>query len=60
MSGRLAQSVAHLNQEPEVPGSIVGQAIYFPFSFCKFKKGSCQLLVKVCAQSTGYSCLLWM
>ena len=54
MSGCLAQSVACLNQEPEVSGSISGQAIYFRFCFCKFKKGSCQLLVKVCAQSTGY------
>ena len=30
-----------------------GQATYFRFSFRFFKKGSCQLLAKVCAQSTG-------
>ena len=31
--GRVAQSVARLTQEPEVPGSIPGPAIYFRFSF---------------------------
>ena len=31
--GRVAQSVAHLTQEPEVPGSIPGPATYFRFSF---------------------------
>ena len=44
------------------PGSIPGPATYLRFSrlylqiiyiFCRFKKGSCQLLVKVCARSTG-------
>ena len=30
-----------------------GLATYFRFSFRFFKKGSCQLLAKVCAQSTG-------
>ena len=51
--GRVAQSVAHLTQESEVPGSISGPATYFCFSFPCFKKGSCQLLAKVCEQSTG-------
>ena len=36
-----------------VQGSIPGLAIYFRFSFCFFKKGSCQLLAKVFARSTG-------
>ena len=36
-----------------VLGSIPGLATYFRFSFRFFKKGSCQLLAKVCAQSTG-------
>ena len=31
--GRVAQSVACLTQEPEVPASIPGPAIYFRFSF---------------------------
>ena len=30
-----------------------GLATYFCFSFRFFKKGSCQLLAKVCARSTG-------
>ena len=30
-----------------------GPATYFRFSFRFFKKGSCQLLGKVCARSTG-------
>ena len=51
--GRVAQSVARLTQEPEVLDSIPGPATYFRFSFCWFKKGSCQLLAKVCARSTG-------
>ena len=34
-------------------GSIPGLATYFCFSFRFFKKGSCQLLAKVCARSTG-------
>ena len=33
-SGCIAQSVAHLTQEPEVPVSIPGLATYFHFSFC--------------------------
>ena len=36
-----------------VLGSIPGLATYFRFSFRFCKKGSCQLLAKVCAQSTG-------
>ena len=36
-----------------VMGSIPGLATYFRFSFLFFKKGSCQLLAKVCARSTG-------
>ena len=32
------------------PGSIPGLATYFRFSFRFFKKGSCQLLAKVCAE----------
>ena len=31
--GRVAQSVARLTEEPEVPGSIPGPATYFRFSF---------------------------
>ena len=46
MPGCVAQSVARLTHEPEVPGSIPGPAN-------GFKKDSCRLLVKVCAQSTG-------
>ena len=51
--GRVAQSVGHLTRKSGVLGSIPGLATYFRFSFCFFKKGSCQLLAKVCAQSTG-------
>ena len=36
-----------------VLGSIPGLATYFRLSFPFFKKGSCQLLAKVCARSTG-------
>ena len=54
MPGCIAQSVARLTQEPEVnTGSILGPATYFGFSFHRFKKGSCQLLAKVCTGSTG-------
>ena len=42
MPGRVAQLVARLTREPEVPGSIPGPATYFCFSF-----RSCQLLAKV-------------
>ena len=51
--GRVAQSVGHLTRKSGVLGSIPGLATYFCFSFRFFKKGSCQLLVKVCARSTG-------
>ena len=51
--GRVAQSVGHRTRKSGVLGSIPGLATYFRFSFHFFKKGSCQLLVKVCAQSTG-------
>ena len=51
--GRVAQSVGHLTRKSEVQGSIPGLATYFRFSFRFFKKGSCQLLAKVCARSTG-------
>ena len=51
--GREAQSVGHLTRKSGVLGSIPGLARYFRFSFRFFKKGSCQLLAKVCARSTG-------
>ena len=51
--GRVAQSVGHLTRKSGVLGSIPGLATYFRFSFRCFKKGSCQLLAKVCARSTG-------
>ena len=53
MPGRVAQSVGHLTRTSGVLGMIPGLATYFRFSFRFFKKGSCQLLAKVCAQSTG-------
>ena len=51
--GRVAQSVGHLTRKSGVLGSIPGLATYFRFSFRFLKKGSCQLLAKVCARSTG-------
>ena len=51
--GRVAQSVGHLTRKSGVLGSIPGLATYFRFSFRFFKKGSCQLVAKVCARSTG-------
>ena len=48
-----AQLVGHLTRKSGVLGSIPGLATYFRFSFRFFKKGSCQLLAKVCARSTG-------
>ena len=51
--GRVAQSVGHLTRKSGVLGSIPGLATYFRFSFRWFKKGSCQLLAKVCARNTG-------
>ena len=47
---RVAQSVGHLTRKSGVLGSIPGLATYFRFSFRFFKKGSCQLLAKVCAK----------
>ena len=47
------QSVGHLTRKSGVLGSIPGLATYFRFSVRFFKKGSCQLLAKVCARSTG-------
>ena len=49
----VAQSVGHLTRKSGVLGSIPGLATYFRFPFRFFKKGSCQLLAKVCARSTG-------
>ena len=51
--GHVVQSVGHLTRKSGVLGSIPGLATYFLFSFRFFKKGSCQLLAKVCARSTG-------
>ena len=51
--GRVAQSVGRLTRKSGVLGSIPGLATYFRVSFRFFKKGSCQLLAKVCARSTG-------
>ena len=51
--GRVAPSVGHETRKSGVLGSIPGLATYFRFSFRFFKKGSCQLLAKVCARSTG-------
>ena len=51
--GSIAQSVGHLTRKSGVLGSILGQGTYFRFFFRFFKKGSCQLLAKVCARSTG-------
>ena len=53
LPGRVAQSVGHLTSKSGVLGWIPGLATYFHFSFRFFKKGSCQLLAKVCARSTG-------
>ena len=47
------QSVGHLTRKSRALGSIPGLPTYFRFSFRFFKKGSCQLLAKVCARSTG-------
>ena len=53
LPGRVAQSEGHLTRKSGILGSIPGLAAYFRFSFRFFKKGSCQLLAKVCARSTG-------
>ena len=51
--GCIVQSVGHLTRKSGLLGSILGLATYFHFSFRFFKTGSCQLLAKVCARSTG-------
>ena len=51
--GRVAQSVGHLTRKSEVMDSKLGLATNFRFSFRCFKRGSCQLLAKACARSTG-------
>ena len=51
--GHAVQSVGHPPRKSGVLGLIPGLATYFHFSFRFFKKGSCQLLAKVCARSTG-------
>ena len=48
-----SSSVGHLIRKSGVLGSIPSLATYFRFSFRFFKKGSCQLLGKVCARSIG-------
>ena len=53
VAGPRSGIVGHLTRKSGVLGSIPGQATYFRFSFRFFKKGSCQLLAKVCAGSTG-------
>ena len=53
VKGRVAQSVGHLTRKSGVLGLIPGLATYFRCSFRFIKKGSCQLLAKVCARSTG-------
>ena len=40
LPGRVVQSVAHLTQEPEVPGSIPGPATYFRFSSSADSRGA--------------------
>ena len=52
--GRITQSVGHLTRKSAVLGSIPGLATYFQFSFRWFKRGSCHLLAKVYARTTGY------
>ena len=44
LPGRIVPSVGHLTRKSGVLGSIPCLATYFHFSFCFFKKGSCQLL----------------
>ena len=53
LPGRVVQSLGHLTRKSGVLGSIPGLATYFRFSFRFFKQGSCQLLAKVCARSSG-------
>ena len=52
--GRVAQSIARLTQEPEIPGSTPGTVRPHSFVFLPpIREGSCQLLAKVCALNTG-------
>ena len=53
MPGRVVQSVGHLTRKSGILDSIPGLATYVSSSFRFVKKGSCQLLAKVCARSTG-------
>ena len=46
-------AIGHLTRKSGVLGSIPGLGTYFRFSFRFFKKGSRQLLAKVCARSIG-------
>ena len=48
-----AEKTKLMTNSANVIRSIPGPATYFRFSFRFFKKGSCQLLAKVCARSTG-------
>ena len=52
-AGPRSAIVGHLTRKSGVLGSIPGLATYFRFTFCFFKMGSCRLLAKVCAGSTG-------
>ena len=57
MPGRIVQLVGHLTRKSGVLGSSPCLASYFRFSFRFFKKGSCQLLAKVCARRVLVNCL---
>ena len=50
--GRVAQLVARLIKKPEVPGPIPCPAT-LSFLLPLIIKGSCQLLAKLCARSSG-------
>ena len=52
-SGALPIALRGPARKSGVLGSIPDLATYFRFSCRFFKKGSCQLLAKVCARSTG-------
>ena len=57
--GPVAQSVGHPTRKSGVLGSIPSLATYFCFSLRFFKKGSCQLLTKVCVNRLGGLSLPW-
>ena len=68
MLGRVAQSVARLTQEPDVPGSIHGPATYFRFSSLCVKKGVISYwrkyahevqVRKIVVRLTDHRCLPW-